>query len=58
MKGCNCIYSYYESDTNYWECTCPECEEEEEKERLPDCPHQYSIDDAKADAKYGSRDKY
>lgn len=54
MDCWNCVKNYYESDTNYSECTDPEYEEGWEK----NCPHFYSKEDAKADAKYGHCEKY
>jgi len=49
-----CVFYYYESDTNYKTCT-HECFDESEPDN---CPGEYAIADAKADAKYGRRDKY
>jgi len=57
MDCYNCVHNYYESDTNYWECTDPEYTEGWE-EGNPACPHYYAKEDAKADAKYGHKDKY
>ena len=59
MNCCDCVYNYYEPDTNFWECTNPEYRDMEEAEQ-PECPcsHQYTREDAKADAKYGRSDHY
>ena len=56
MHKCSgdCVYDYYENDTNYGECIHPDFDPEN-----PDkCPGYLSKGDAKADAKYGHRDKY
>jgi len=55
MNSCSdCVHGYYESDTNYFECTDPEYNETWGK----DCPHYYSTFDAKMEAKYGKDDRY
>ncbi len=55
MTDCfDCIYRYYESDTNYKTCLHPDYNEDD-----PDtCPGYYSEADAKADAKLSKCDKY
>ena len=56
LTKCNgdCVYDYYESDTNYGECRHPDFDIEK-----PDfCPGYCSKEDARADAKYKDRDKY
>lgn len=50
----NCVYEYYEDDTNWWECRHPDYDEDWE---CP-CEHHYDKQSAKDDAKYGSCDKY
>jgi len=49
-----CVWYYYEPDTNWKECR----HEDYDIENPDHCPGEYSIEDAKADAKYGNRDKY
>ena len=49
-----CAWYYYEPDTNYKTCTHV-CFDENEPDN---CPGEYAIADAKADAKYGGCDKY
>ena len=56
MNKCSgdCVYDYYEYDTNYGECRHPYFDPEK-----PDhCPGYYSREEARADAKYKDRDKY
>jgi len=56
MNKCagDCVYDYYEYDTNYGECRHPDFDPEK-----PDhCPGYVSKEDAKSDAKYKDRDKY
>jgi len=56
MNKCSgdCVYDYYESDTNYGECQHPDFDIEK-----PDhCPGYLSKEQAKADAKYSHKDKY
>ena len=56
MNKCSgdCVYDYYEYDTNYGECRHPDFDTEN-----PDhCPGYYSKEDARADAKYKDSDKY
>ena len=54
MECNSCVFYYYEADTNWSECTHKDYDIEK-----PDyCPGRYSIEDAKADAKYKDNDKY
>ena len=56
-----CVFYRYESDTNFHYCIKPPFDLERmelERMELEHCPDYYNQDDAKADAKYGSRDKY
>ncbi len=53
MECRGCVYYRYESDTNYSYCIKPNSVEFPEE-----CNSYYSIEDAKADAKYGHCDKY
>lgn len=59
---CNgCVFYRYEGDTNFSYCTNEKQEFEGQGAFLKgdaDCELYYSIEDAKADAKYGSCDKY
>jgi len=55
MNRCDgdCVYDYYEEDTNYGECRHPDFDPEK-----PDhCPGYYSKEDAKADAKLSRIEK-
>ncbi len=52
-----CVYYYYERDTGYKTCENPKFEDSW-LEGPDDCPHWYSREDAKADAKYGHCDRY
>jgi len=53
--GCyNCVYFYCEPEVNFSACTHPEYNIEEPD----DCPGEYSIADAKADAKADLKEKY
>ncbi len=56
MNKCSgdCVYDYYESDTNWGECRHPDFDIEK-----PDhCPGYLSREQVKADAKYSHKDKY
>ena len=56
-----CVYYKYESDTNFSYCTNPKQEFEGQIFVLQEndsCELRYAVDDAKADARYGHRDKY
>ena len=55
MKIVDCVFEYYEDDTNWWECRHPEHNEDWD---CDGCEHFYDRETAKADAKYGSCDKY
>ncbi len=61
MNCYGCVYYKYESDTNFSYCSNPNQEFIGQEECIngdSDCYLYYAIADAKADAKYGQRDKY
>ncbi len=61
MDCSGCVYYRYEEDTNYFYCTNEKQEFEGQVFVLQGddaCKLRYSIEDAKADAKYGHCDKY
>jgi len=59
MQCWDCVHNYYESDTNFSECTHAEASEEmTDQAAVDECPHYYSKADAKADAKYRFSEKY
>ena len=49
----NCVYCHYEEDVNYLVCNHPDYDEETDV-----CPGRYSIEDARADARYKDCEKY
>jgi len=55
MSCQGCFWLYEERDVNWRECKHPKHSEEDE---LEECEHYYSIDDAKADARYAGDDRY
>jgi len=56
MNCSGCVHYVYESDTNFSYCTH---REHPSGSVLPEeCEDYYSIEDAKADAKYGDKEKY
>jgi len=56
MNKCslNCVFYYYEGDTNCDECRHPDLDAENPEH----CPGYISKEDAQADAKYKDKDKY
>jgi len=54
MNKCSgdCVFDYYEHDTNYGECRHPDFDPEK-----PGCPGYISKEDAKSDAKLRNAEK-